>query len=632
MITNGDIIKTELKDVFEEQNLFPSIVEFYKGVMCNRYKYVIIVPRKCLTEYKCLTLLEEDNFYDDGTVYMTTKGFVRYTEQIRKELEACTDDYIENYIAIVDDIMIYGRGISDFITHFLSHFDQESGIREKLRRSLYLEVLIESSNKYVFKRRYEDILDERFGSFHLYYQMPAIKRASDLFIESFYAACVPNTSFVRTWIYKEMNGHYTFNVSECRLDFSEELRNNVALDFISMPSNKAQKQRKFASAVFYEKNKTIFDDISEFSCMRVYHNDGLKKTVLVPYVFLKPLSTGEIDKVLSGLQDKVDSTTIEENNILTLTDLHDGSVTDAYVLKYEYLTCLLSDLYGIYMWKNYLGGQQKKWSDVFEDDSNILSFSYGLENVLSMEMMCKVFDSMENIALSEMQNTSFNDRIYNLLFKKEQESIELIKEMISFGDEIGDSEKELKFVRNYFAKCGEYDEMKAAKEVDEERIWGITTQSLRCEATNRLGSVQDGEFYTALLNCMDTGVSALTVKPLLGDDDKLQCVAAVLNEGEQAYRIKVDEYMQLLGWLKRIEVDYKNLYMKSRATERIDAFLELAESEFNDPFCMRNDIRKIQRIMQQQNRTYSDIYVYRPREEDPSKDKIYKEYYHRIMQ
>lgn len=77
-------MRKTVEKIFNEQNLFDSIEEFYMRLH-HEYRYVVIVPRKCLTEYKIFRKLWEKEALDyEGTTFMTTKGLVRYKERIKK--------------------------------------------------------------------------------------------------------------------------------------------------------------------------------------------------------------------------------------------------------------------------------------------------------------------------------------------------------------------------------------------------------------------------------------------------------------------------------------------------------------------------------------------------------------------
>ena len=136
-----------VKEIFDRQNLYESLIKFYERLHYE-YRYVVIVPRKCLTEYKIFRKLWKNDRVDDkSATFITTKGLVRYRDKFLQELESCTSDDKRKFLAVVDDMMIYGRGINEFLTDF---FDGLGNDNANLIAHTYLEVFIESCDEKLF--------------------------------------------------------------------------------------------------------------------------------------------------------------------------------------------------------------------------------------------------------------------------------------------------------------------------------------------------------------------------------------------------------------------------------------------------------------------------------------------------
>ncbi len=604
-MTNGDV-KPILQGVFEEHALYDGLDEFYKRIFSEGYRYVIIVPRKCLTAYKEFNIMDNGYNVQSNTKVLTTKAFPLYKKEIENELKK-SDGPIDKYIAVIDDIILYGRGINQFLRKFTNAFEEE--IREKLIHSINLEVFIESSNDLLYDEAFEKVFEDNYSSSRTYYSASTMKRASDLFIDSFYATATPNTSFIRSWFVKKIEKPVTR-----RWENTSEIKKKV------LKQNNAQIKRSLLSKIFYEENKWL-ENITEFSCIRTYYNGLLNKEVLIPYVFLKPLKPKSIDNIFNILENELG---IIPEEILE-EKFHDkGLDIDFYILKYEYLTCILSDLYGAYFWNRY-GESEAAWSEVFDDDSDILAFSYKEQNVFRMEdILVKCLPKLKNLqeALHD-ENILCEEQIDGYLFEQENEARAMINYVLKTID-VPDNETQITaYIKEYFALNSDTDETKAVRK-EKERIFGVSTGTL--------GEiiVDKPSYYSELLKCMDTGISSLTIKSMtLNEDEEEIFICSVVNAGEQAYRIKVDEYMPILHYLAKIEKDCKNLYMMSRCENKVEAFLKLVDESPSKPQNMRQDMEYIRKVMNAQNRSYADIYVNRC--SDNNEVSEYEKYYYQVM-
>lgn len=613
----GRNVEKIVESVFEEYHSFDDLRSFYNAVCTEGYKYVIIVPRKCLTEYKCLLQLDKQQLDFGKTVCMTTKGFARYKKQIQEEIKSAlaAGKDLGKYIMVVDDIIIYGRGINHFLTCLSSCVDSPEE-KEKLIESISLKVFIESNNEFQIDESFQSVIDERYEAYNTYYYMKDVKRTSDLFLESFYATVTPNTSFIRSW-----------SVKKDRIQGLFEKVNNIndKLKVYDLEQNADQKKYEFRTRILTDDSCRIFDRISEFCCIRIYFNGELERLVFTPYVFLKPMSAEQLDCILISAQECFGAIIKKESEFIgAQTDEKGEGDKDYYVLKYEYLTMIMSDLYGAYIWEKYFSVSEVNWQECFEDDADVLSFSFGKENLFSVSGMIPLVgsDGFERFTdcISKIEMNSLDH-----CFTQEKDALRIMDEMTK--EKHGNvSHRARDFVLQYFSRNHDEDEVRAHKKID--RIEGISTGTMWKQAEKHKLLLDKAELYKEILSCMDDGKAALTIKPVYDENLQLYFVA-VLNAGEQAYRISVDYYMPFFKYFAKIERDCRNLLVPSRTEKIINAFLKAALNERIISEKMKEDIEEIRRKMRLQGKEYGEMYVTRKggceEIEEQKLEKIYQE-------
>ena len=607
----GRNVEKIVESVFEEYHSFDDLRSFYNAVCTEGYKYVIIVPRKCLTEYKCLLTLDKQQLDFGKTVCMTTKGFVRYKKQIQEEIKSAlaAGKDLGKYIMVVDDIIIYGRGINHFLKCLYSCVDTLEE-KEKLIESISLKVFIESNNEFQIDNNFQSIIDERYEAYNTYYYMKDVKRTSDLFLKSFYATVTPNTSFIRSWL-----------VKQDRIQILFEKVNNIndKLKVYDLEQNADQKKYEFITLILTDDSCRIFDRISEFCCIRIYFNGERERLVFTPYVFLNPMSAEQLDCILISVQECFSSIIKKDSEFICAQTDEKGEVDkDYYVLKYEYLTMIMSDFYGIYIWEKYFSLSDVKWQEYFEDDADVLSFSFGKENLFSVSEMIPLVgsDGFERFTdcISKIEMNSLDH-----CFTEEKDALCIMDEMVKEEH----SNDVRTFVSQYFSRNHDEDEVRAYKRID--RIEGISTGTMWEQAEKHNLLIDKAELYKEILSCMDDGKATLTIKPVYDENMQLY-FAAVLNAGEQAYRISIDYYMPFFKYFAKIESDCRNLLVPSRTEKIINDFLKAALNERIISKKMKEDIEKIRRKMRLQGKEYGEMYVTRKGCEEIEEQKLEKIY------
>lgn len=604
-----DTVRMQLEQIFSETEIYSDIVFFFMDLLKQDYKYIVIVPRKCLTLFKCIRLVEPD-LKKTKSIIMTPSGMVRHIEDIRKDISCLKEGKTlpDNYLAIVDDIMIYGRGISRILNRLYGMFSEEdAGI---LTAKTYLEILIESNCAHYIKKNFRDIYINRFNTVRMGYDKPSYRRMSDILIDSFYSVPMPNTSFVRSLI-------FGCNSMEEACNFFSQKDSMEAIDKTEIGEYKFK--------LLYDKNNHIFKNISEFNCIRVFYNSKTKFCSVTPYVFLKTMSDEEIDSAFEAFGAYIPKSLYNLKDRENEGDekLNEKIRNETYVLKYEYLTLLLSDIYGLLSCKSY--NENVFEGARFEEDISMLEYTYGVGNVLSLSEINRILRCGNNEAA--FHGKWKKDRIYREK-NEEKDALDLIEEIRK--DNVED------FVNEYFALNGEKDDQNAEKDVqnaekdlqnakpEEERMWGITIDTIKSIVSQKCSrNYKDSVFFFDILQCMDSGKAALTIKPVQVGNESLY--TSVLNAGEQAYRIRMDPLMKCFGYLKRIEEDCNNNLESNKTDFVVQIFLNGIRKEH---LMSTKDIDMVETIINRKgDASYRSLYVLRANAE---RDEAWEKVYHSI--
>jgi len=527
----------------------------------------------------------------DDKYYMTSKSVIRYKEQMLAEIR----DGKDISILIIDDIMMYGRGIRSLLKEILE--DLEETLRAAFISKIYVSVFIENANEYENKNNdwvtaaLEEILENRYNRYFSYENPRDINRASDLFLESFYASATSNTSFVNTWYCRDDDFiDYIAEKEEIKIKNLKVESNGLHCAMIN--SNEDQKRNAFFSCVYYEKQDNQDDRWAEFKCVRVYHNRNLKRSFLVPYVFLKPMSGKQIDDILNALKEQ-----------LYFVDLWKelGDSDQAYILKYEYLTNLLSDCYGAYFYNQYLNSENKLWQDLFEEEMISADFSFGRNIVLNMGQISQIqTDNLWNDITSRCNGIVNQDYAF---FEQEKNAIDLFEQVIGEGDQCD------KIMRTILDNANRID-TSLAKE-GREKFFGIATLSMRkiLEQKGNLSLKEPEELYNELIRHMDQGSASLKIEKLSINSDSYY--GAVINSGEQAYRIFQEPAALALHYFAEIEGNCINLFMQSETEQKIKEFISIYENLRLPDMASSKELELIRQGIRERRAKYSDYDVVR---------------------
>lgn len=574
----GSLGKSDvIVSIFDEYGLGEGIVSFYKQEISEaKTDFLFIVPRKCLTEYKALvdegniesafSVRRRDGVQCSETRYGTPKSFIFYIDDIKKKLDA-NESFT---ITVIDDIIVYGRGICLFLDKFLSYFSKEDAY--KVHKRIRVVAFVRNAEIPFLQKKYPDIFGDTlmFKTYRTYSEPSDLKRISDLFLNSFAATMTPNTSFVNTWIIKADRGEgKLYHWLKEKISKKEE---NIYRDYVSHLN-------KYEISVFKCQKIEHFRNIVEFSCIRCY-TSNLPRITLTPCVFLKPLKGEEIDAVYNGLLNSPYEMLVSKfwNKIIFLES------KDAYTLKLEYLIRVISEIYGCHFLKEFQEVQRDiKWSDHIEEDTDALKFSY-LDTYYNINDLFNAFEQYENKLNNEKtvnnQETAVSAENSRIYFEHEADSMRLFKESCFYRE---DSD-EISFIDDYFAFNSDYDDKRAIDE--EERLKGITSGYLKKELEEKKleekKPVDDLGFYGHLSCCMESGKAALTVTCV--DDYYI----SVLKSGEQAYRLLTQENQWAIKYLSKIEEIFINQCLQDFTAEYMRKYIHALYEEK----CIDDDDRK----------------------------------------
>lgn len=586
--------------VFSEMHVGDRLHDFYYyALVKSRFDYIIIIPRKCLTEYKCLCTQYSDMDLRDDKCYMTSKSYIRYKEQMLSEIREGKDISV----LIIDDIMMYGRGIKALLKEILEDLDKP--LRDAFISKIHVSVFIENASEYEdknsdwVKAALEEILEDRYNRYFSYKNPRDINRASDLFLESFYASATSNTSFVNTWYCRD-NDFIDFSAEKEEIKINDLKIRPKGLQHVIIKSNEDQRRNAFFSCVYYEKQDKQCEPWAEFKCVRVYYNQKLNRAFLVPYVFLKPMSGEQIDNILYILKELLISVNL-------WSEL--GNTDQAYILKFEYLTNLLSDCYGAFFYNHYLNSEHSSWNELFEEEMISADFSFGQNNVLHMNELCQKQTDHLWEEITRRCNEIFKQEY--AFFEQEEGTADLFMQVIMqiIKQGIKQDEQCEKIMRTILDKANIKD-TSLAKD-GQGKFFGITTLSMRkvLEQTGNLSPDKPVMLYRELIRHMDQGSASLKIEKLKKNTGRYY--GAIMNSGEQAYRIFQEPAALALHYFAEIEENCINLFIKSETEKKIKEFIEAYENTRLPDMISSEELELIRQGIRERKAKYSDYDVVR---------------------
>lgn len=510
---------------------------------------------------------------------------------------------------------MHGRGINQVLTDMLTILnpDKLPELEQQIIDHINIDVFIESNRIFIIDKKFDPIVNERMNCYISYNQFQNVLRASDLFLESFYANLIPNTSFVNAWKFKDPQ-----KGDETRRLLDPECHNDSLSCYATM-EREEQKKYGFHSKIYYEPQEDWLTRFAEFYCIRLYYNDDGDTPLLVPYVFLKPMDGEQIDALLERF-----------HAALALPQIWQGQSDAHYILKYEYLTKLISDCYGLVFMAshlNALGQGDASWDDLFTEDDIVSEFTFGRENILPMELLRQKLGTRPEETLRKILEDFSLD--YVSAFEEENDSRMLLNSSMPKTNAHSGKTAFQEILNSFLRASNIQDEIQA--EEKEERYFGLSTIRIKyiLQQKDFISDANIHELYGELIRCMDTGAASLSIK-------KITCsgktyYGAIINSGEQAYRFMQEELAPMIHYMAKIETDCLNLSMSSQRDTKIDEFLTNIHKENKNGDPLFDNIYEIKNIIKERNGRYGDLDVQRSGYEDRLANPLCKKAYEQLQ-
>ena len=265
-----------------------------------------------------------------------------------------------------------------------------------------------------------------------------------------------------------------------------------------------------------------------------------------------------------------------------------------------------------------------------EDDSKILQFSFGKQNLYCVKDLMQIWnDELEKSIEKAFEDYSVSENQFEPS-DAEQDAQNILNIMAQNIKPNAEKNEAIWFIAEYFDKNSKADEIKAKKK--EDRIYGISTGSFIRNFHNffELDEEKDIDFYSEIIKYMDSGIASLTVKNYKVNGEER--IASFLNAGEQAYRIKIDKYMHVFEYLSKIEIDCRNLQILNLLEKKVDVFLDKVLTGEIMKETKKKEIAAIRDWMRESQSSYSDMFVNRKYGVDElEKKENYEKFYHEVM-
>ena len=304
---------------------------------------------------------------------------------------------------------------------------------------------------------------------------------------------------------------------------------------------------------------------------------------------------------------------------LDLPQIWQGQSDAHYILKYEYLTKLASDCYGLMFMASYLnisGQEDTSWDGIYMEDVIVSKFTFGSENVLPMEKLRQKLGKHPEEALKNvLENFSLD---YVTAFEEENDSRMLLNISMSKIYAHSDTTTFGEILNSFLKASNIQDEIQA--EEKKPRYFGLSTIRIKyiLQQKDFLSDANINELYGELIRCMDTGAASVSIK-------KITC------SGKTYYgAIMNSELAPVIHYMARIERNCLNLCMSSQRDIKIDEFLNNVRREDTNANISFDSIYEIKDTIKERNGRYGDIDVQRSGCESRLINPLYEKAYRQI--
>lgn len=572
---------------------YSSLKDFYEnGVGDSQYEYNIITPRKAMGLNKIF--FDPCENMTQNCIQATTKSFVLYIEEICKKIEN-GDAKEHSFISIVDDILLYGRTINEFLKKLIDIIAKRTGKTEKdIGRFIDINVFARSDKECQIER-------DRYNSLNtkIWFKYDECMKLSDIIMKTFYELPVSNTTTIINYYYqkegKTLEEHLT-----------KQAEQNVKWEYIDLNEIESEsilrkkiKKTGLKSIIFYKKDQHNF-----FQIIRCYINKNSNKAIIIPYVFLDQIEQNQLNSIW------------EKKGLDFLNDSDDEIIQRGYgVLQYEILINLIS----INTMNEFLNDFTLSLDD-FKIDKNVMNISFGR----------KISNYLENYVLGKESKKDFSDlKYYPNGYEGDLHLKEVYNEVLSESE----GKKTYEILEGYFEQNGKIDD-DLAKKKKGKRTEGLSVKYMEQKYSEK-NQGHKKDFYFALISTMDQGISALSVQDhfVQSIQENKIVYGQIIQSGEQAYRIGIEELAPLICFKKSLERKYQNRLFDIQQREKA---LEIYEEQVIEDFLKNteneNEKERILELYRKMQHRTNNMNLIRTDEElresilFESAEKIYKKY------
>lgn len=548
---------------FRQIECYISAKEFFDEIYSGVYRYQIMMPRKMIGLDKvfgkttnCCSRSDAE-FYP---IFMTSQSYILYIDRMAEEIKNQEIEKLQNkFISVTDDILLHGRTLNAFLKNIIQLLCEKTGkVRQEIVKLIDVNIFAKSDCVCLLDQQNYCKLNVKVAM-----RDNECKRLSDVIMNTFYEMAVSNTSTIPNFIYKE-----SINISYKKLKqkIQEKLKDNggkwivVDLNEVEKDSiyRKIVQEKNMNSMIIYPKDQ-YSNTWAGFQCLRVYYNEYLEQLYMIPYVFLRQMLQDQLKENFKKLKKRIPE--------LSTCDLDNKSRKEYGILQYELLTCFASIAYGHEMM-----GENQDVLEKFEIDDSVMQLSYGTEIAQIIKKYAKDI---------EFKNLQLNYKDETLSYRGDIELQNIYENILKEKNQ----KKVYQLIESYFHKNGTFDENQARKKV-KTRSEGLMLDYMEHLYSN-WKEESNVDFYCALISTMDRGVSALKVKAFnVKDGDKNVVYGDVMQAGEQAYRICLEELMPIFHFQIRLKKWMDNRFCDERyVNQKLRQYVEnvfddLEEEEF----------------------------------------------------
>lgn len=524
-----EVIQNNFRPIF----CYAALKEFYENeVGHSDYKYNIITPRKAMGLDK--VFFDPCQEVTNKCIYATTKSYILYIEDICKEIENGSAKE-HKFISIIDDILLYGRTIDEFLGKFINIIAKKTNkTEEDIGKLIDINVFTRSDKPCQIKR-------ERYNSLKtkIWFKYEECMRLSDIIMKTFYELPVSNTTTIVNYYYQKKG-----DILENILKQQNEEWDYVDLDEVEKESILRKRIEKlgFKSMIFYKKNYNEVQNGS-FQLIRFYINKKAKKAFIIPYTFLDQMEQNQ----LNGIWEKIGLNFLGKNE--------EEAIKRGYsVLEYEFLINLMS----INFMNDFISDFSLDLID-FKMDKNIMNISFGK----------KLSDYLMDYAIGKENRQELSNLEY---CPKYYEGDEYLKDKYNQLLSESDEEEAWEILQKYFNENGKIDDSLAGenneKSVSNRRTQGLTVKYM--EQTYFAKKNYSKKFYFGLISTMDQGISALSVQDNAIKNNGIEDIIVygqIMQSGEQAYRVGIEELSPLIYFKILLKKKYRDRIFDIRQRE-----------------------------------------------------------------